>query len=151
MNDPELDKINYTELTDGYEYPVASFAIDARGVAAYVEAVNDTDNIYVKFGVVPPLAVAARALVELAKGVISPAGTVHSTQELDFRKPICAGEQLKLKAKVEKKLDRGDLHLLTTSFQIINGSQYIVITGKITVVCQAAEGRWMRANVKIQQ
>ena len=151
MNIHELNNTKFAELTDGYEYPITSFTLDTEDIATYLAAVNDSDNISIKLGLVPPLAVAARALAELSKGVISPPGTIHSTQELDFKKAVYAGEQLKLKAKVEKKLDRGDLHLLTTNFRIINCNHEIALTGKITVACRAPEARWLRADLKYQE
>jgi hypothetical protein len=43
---------------------------------------------------------------------------------------------------VEKKLDRGDLHLFTTVLNILDGGRDIIMTARITVACRTAEARW---------
>ncbi len=138
------DESSSRELVEGYEYPAINFALDAEDVATYLKATDDTDSTSAQSGPVPPLAVAARALAELSRGIISSPGTVHSSQELDFILPVAAGEPLELMARVEKKLDRDELHLLTTGFRILNQRLETVMTGRITVACRAAEARWLR-------
>jgi hypothetical protein len=143
---PSDSNKKYDELTEGYEYPVSIFTLDAEDVAAYLKAVNDADFADPKT-LVPPLAVAARALSELSHATISPPGTVHSHQELEFKKAISVGERLKMVARVEKRLDRGELHTLTTGFSIFNPGQEIVVTGRITVACRTIEARWLHSCI----
>lgn len=133
----------YIELAEGYEYPVSIITFNEQDIIAYLKATNDSNSIYFKLGMVPPLAVAARVLAELSQGIVSPPNTVHSSQELEFKKVIPIGEQFKLIAKVEEKLDRGYLHLLTTGFRIFDPNQNLVMAGKITVACRASEARWL--------
>ena len=146
MNPDVSNSIEYDELAEGYEYPVSIITLDMGDVAAYLKAVNGADFININIRRLPPLAVAARALAELSRGTISPPGTVHSSQELDFKEVSYVGERLKLIARVGKKLDRGDLHLLTTNFSIFNPSLEIVMIGKITVACRGPEARWLRTR-----
>ncbi len=151
MINHEPGDIPYAELVEGYEYPVANFTLDEQDVADYLKATGDSRSVYVDPETVPPSAVAAWALAELSRGVISPPGTVHSSQELNFNKVIPVGEHLKMMARVVKKLDRADLHLLTTGFHIIDSIQDVVITGKITVACRALEAKWWRSRVNDQE
>jgi hypothetical protein len=147
MMDPDESPDTSTgELTEGYEYPVIKFMLDDGDVSDYLSAVGDADSITVRMGLVPPLAAAARALAALSKGSVSPPGAVHSSQELEFVRPISLGEPLELTARVEKKLDRQDLHMLTTGFQIVDRSRDIVMTGKITVACRSTEAKWSRTS-----
>jgi hypothetical protein len=128
MMDPDESPDTSTgELTEGYEYPVIKFMLDDGDVSDYLSAVGDADSITVRMGLVPPLAAAARALAALSKGSVSPPGAVHSS-------------------RVEKKLDRQDLHMLTTGFQIVDRSRDIVMTGKITVACRSTEAKWSRTS-----
>ncbi len=138
----DFDGRRSAELIPGYEYPSSTIVLNRKAVAAYLAATSD--DIFGQTGtdMVPPLAVAAIALAGLARVTLSPPGTVHSSQEFEFRKPVAIGEALGLHARVENKLDRGDLHLLTTTFKVVDAHQDIAIAGRITVACRAAEARW---------
>ena len=137
-----LDSLGPSELISGYEYPFSSFVLDGQDVAAYLEATSDDSFDPADGDLVPPLAVAARVLANLSRLTLSPPGTVHSSQEFEFCTSIAPGEQLGLRARVENKLDRGDLHLLTTTFKVVDSRKDIVISGRITVACRAPEAKW---------
>jgi hypothetical protein len=131
------------ELVEGYRYPSASFSFAAQDVSAYLNATEDTVLAY-DDNLVPPLALAARALAELSIGMVPPPGTTHAAQSLEFRKPVKIGETLTLASRIEKKIDRGQLHTLTTGFSIRNERQETVMTGEITVACQSSAAKWLR-------
>ena len=51
-------KIEYHQLSVGYEFPPASFRLDAATVASYCQAVAEASDLYQGTGLVPPMAVA---------------------------------------------------------------------------------------------
>ena len=68
--------------------------------AAYLDAVGDDSPLYGEEGLVPPMAVAAIVMSEAIEAISMPAGTVHTTQELTFARPVASGAMLRCTAKV---------------------------------------------------
>jgi hypothetical protein len=139
-----IDQNQHHEIAAGYRYPVSNFKLEAGAVSDYLRATGDTQPFFTNLQRVPPLLVAAGALAELARGMHSPAGTVHTTQELEFRGIVHAGEKLTLQAGVENTMDRGELHTLTTGFSVLNNRGETLLAGRITVACRAVEAKWQR-------
>jgi hypothetical protein len=137
---------NYHEIAAGYRYPVSSFKPEAATVSDYLRATGDSHPFFTNLQQVPPLLVAAGALAELARGMHSPAGTVHTAQELEFRGIVRTCENLTLQARVENRIDRGELHTLTTGFSVLNNRGETVLAGRITVACRAVEAKWQRSE-----
>jgi hypothetical protein len=135
---------NSFEITVGCQYPVHHFALDAGAVREYLKATQDPPGLSDNLRQVPSLLVAAGALAQLAQEMDPPPGTTHTAQELEFRGTVQTGERLTLQASVEGRLDRGDLHTLTTGFTVSNQRREQVLTGKITVACRSAEAKWRR-------
>jgi acyl dehydratase len=133
-NVPEQEKTSYYQLNPGYEFSPHSFTLDASRVSAYLAATRDSEAMFQKEGLVPPMAVAAFAMIAQAQGVTFPSGTVHVTQELDFLIPVRVGDTITCHSKVSRKNFRGGLYIMATELTVLNQKQEKVLTGKVGFV-----------------
>lgn len=127
-------KLEYSELTAGYEFPPVTFALDADVTADYLDAVTDDSSLYRDGCLVPPMVVAARAMAALANGFSLPPGAIHVSQELEFKQTVAVGENLTSRSRVERKQDRGKFHMLTIGLTVVNGRQETVVTSKTSFI-----------------
>ncbi len=125
------ERVPYSQLQVGYEFPPADIELDSATVAAYLEAVEDTSRLYKEAGLIPPMAVAARAMAALSRDVPLPPGAIHVSQEFEFRGPIGANDRIVSHASVVKRQDRGRFHLLTIGLDVTDGKGKSVLAGKI--------------------
>lgn len=126
----EHQKVLYSQLEAGYEFPPASYKLDSAMVAAYLEAVEETGNLYRDNKLIPPMAVGAHAMAALAEGISLPAGTIHVSQEFEFKDAVSIEDTLTSHARVTRKQDRGNLHLLTIDLNVFNQHQKEVLNAK---------------------
>lgn len=119
-------------MQPGLLFPPASYTIDHTRLEAYIAATGDNDPVYSDSSLVPPTAVAARAMAALAEGIALPPGTIHISQELEFLAPVQAGEPLTSRAMVSGKRSRGRLELLTIEIRVSNQDNKDVMTGRST-------------------
>ena len=127
-------KIDYKELTAGYEFEPSGFRLDDGAVAAYLEAVEGDKDIYREKGIVPPMAVAALAMAAMAEGISMPAGAVHVSQDLRFLSTVGINEALTSYAKVNRKMERGKFHMLTIGISVLNQKQTVVLSGETSFI-----------------
>ncbi len=120
---------SYDELTAGQEFAPVEYTLDPDAVSSYVEAVGASQRDYV-----PPLAVAARAIASLADLVELPAGTIHASQEFDFSGLVPVGAHVTCLARVNRKLSRGPMRMLTLELVISDATGTTVQRGLSTVV-----------------
>lgn len=130
----ERQKVQYHEITAGYEFPPARFQIGAATVTTYLKAVEETSSLYQEIKLVPPTAVAAYAMASLAENLSFPAGAIHVSQELEFKDTVNITDTLVSQARVARKQDRGKLHLMTIDFTVFNQAQKEVLTGKTSFI-----------------
>ena len=89
--------MRFSDLTPGYTFPSTVLALDAQTVERYLRATQDDHVVYWRDGavhLVPPLAVAALALRGIAQEVALAPGSLHTGQELLFRRLVRVGERL---------------------------------------------------------
>lgn len=127
-------KIEYDQLEIGYELPVSSYTLDAPGVSAYLEAVEDSSDLYREASLVPPTAVAARAMTALSEGISLPAGAIHVSQELEFKDTVSVNDALTSHARVKRKQGRGKFHMLTIGIDVFKQGQEAVLTGETSFI-----------------
>jgi acyl dehydratase len=126
----EQQKVKYSQLEVGYEFPPASFELTTESVSAYLKATGETDSLYNGTGIVPPTAVAAWALVSLLDYIDLPFGTIHLSQEIQFIGTANAGDTITCHAKVSRKKERGQLKLLNIDIKVVNQNDKPVLAGK---------------------
>ncbi|MBI4286455.1 MAG: MaoC family dehydratase N-terminal domain-containing protein [Chloroflexi bacterium] len=125
----ESPRIAFAQLVIGYELPPNRFTLDGATVLTYLRAVEDESSLY-QDSLVPPMAVAARAMAALGEGMSLPAGAIHVSQEFEFLGTVKVGENLTSYAKVSRKVDRGKIHMLTIDLDVCKAERQSVVTGK---------------------
>ena len=118
----------------GKELDLGRWVVGREFVEDYLEAVEDSLSIYGQAGIVPPMALAARALGALLKELSLPPGTIHAGQELDCRREVILGESVSCNAKVSRPVRRGDWQFLSAEFTLYGSAHEALITGKSTVL-----------------
>ncbi|MFC1941563.1 hypothetical protein ACFLWL_04130 [Chloroflexota bacterium] len=95
----EEQRLKYSQLEAGYEFPHSSYKLDASTVATYLKAVEDTSYPYQDTNLVPPMAIAAYAMAALSQNIYLPPGAIHVSQELQFIATVSVNESLVSYAK----------------------------------------------------
>jgi hypothetical protein len=134
MNEEEQPRIEYEELTTGYEFAPASFQLDSGRLRTYLNAVGDKNRIYEENKAVPPMTIAALAMAAMSSGLVLPPGAIHVSQNLEFVKEVRIGEELTSQAKVSRKVERGKFHMLNVSINVLNQHKNIVLTGETAFI-----------------
>jgi len=127
-------KLEYHQMEVGYEFPPASYKLDASMVSTYLKAVEETSRLYQDTELVPPMAIAAYAMAALSQGISLPPGTIHVNQELEFLDTVSVRDTITCQAKVSRKQNRGRLHLMTIDLDVFNQNQKKVLAGKVGFV-----------------
>jgi acyl dehydratase len=127
----EPAKIDFFQLTVGFEFPPQSYIMEADLVALYLEATRDSAELYRSEKLVPPMAVTAFAMNALSQAVALPSGTIHVSQELDFIKTVKIGDTIICNSKVSRKVDRGGMRLMNIDLTVTNQNSETVLTGKV--------------------
>ena len=130
----ERQKIEYSQLETGYEFPPSGYKLDSSTVATYLKAVGDTSSLYQDTELVPPMAIAAYAMAALSDGICLPPGTIHVSQEFEFLGTASINDVFTSFARVGKKQSRGKFHFLVTELNVINQHQKAVLTGKTSFI-----------------
>jgi acyl dehydratase len=130
----EKARIEYHQLSAGFEFPPQSYTLDSAAVSLYLEAVKENNELYSREALVPPMAVTAFAMSSLSGSVTMPDGTIHVSQELDFLKPVRVGDTITCRSRVSRKVDRGGLHLMNTDISVVNQNGEEVLTGRVGFV-----------------
>ena len=117
----------------------ARLEITPETVAAYLQAVGDALPIYSQSGLTPPLLLAAATLGLLESAI--PAGSIHTIQEVDARRPVRQGETLQAVVNAERPRERGGrqfatFHCALSSPAETDGSS--ALTSKTTIMLPAA-------------
>lgn len=104
--------VDCRQLEAGFEFPATSYRVDAPAVAAYLAAVDEPDSLYREASLVPPMAIAARAMVALSEAIAFPDGAVHVSQSVGFLGLASTEDTLIGRARVDRVQRRGRLHLI---------------------------------------
>lgn len=130
----EGQKIEYSQLEVGYEFPPGSYKLDTSTVSTYLKAIENTSHLYQDTGLVPPLAIAAYAMAALSRGICLPPGTIHISQELEFIDTVSVNDTLISYARVSRRQSRAKFHLLDIDFNVLNQDQKAVLAGKTSFI-----------------
>jgi len=131
---PKEQKVEYSQLEAGYEFPPSRYTLDYSIVATYLRAVEDSSSLYQDTELVPPMAIAAYAIAALSGNISLPSGTIHVSQELEFITTVSINDTLISYAKVSRQQSRGKFHLLSIDFNVFNQRQKAVLAGKTSFV-----------------
>jgi acyl dehydratase len=130
----EPSKTEYYQLTVGFEFPAQRYTLDQFSIALYLEATQETAVLFSREACVPPMAVTAFAMAALSQSVSMPSGTIHVSQELDFKNPVKVNDVILCCSKVARKIERGGLRLMNIDISVTNQDNVTVLTGKVGFV-----------------
>jgi len=138
------DLPNVADLPRGHALPEARFRLGADDVRAYLEAVGDGSNVYGQGpegpAWVPPLAVAALALHSILEQVELPAGALHASQEVEFRRPVPVGASLLSRARVAQRSEMRGAVISVIEFEVTEeGSSTPAVVGRATIMAPGGE------------
>lgn len=132
-------KVDYENLTTGYEFEPSAFSITGESVDKYLEAVDGSKGIYEKNKTVPPMSITALAMAAMAERLSMPPGAIHVSQDVQFLNPVRIGEELTSYAKVNRVVKRGKLHMLSIGITVINGKNISVLSGETSFILPVSQ------------
>ena len=125
-------------LEKGYSFPPVSFVLDEAAVQRYLETVEDIALPALREAEgqawTPPMAVAALALRRLMEAMGLPAGSVHTSQEFEFRRPVPVGERLASRAWVAHRSQRSGWLALAVEMEATDEGGQAVLVGRAGVL-----------------
>ncbi len=99
----------------------------------YLKATGD-NNTYTEEKIAPPMLIAALAMSAMSANLEMPPGSVHVSQELEFNNIANIDEILISYARVKRKMERGQLHMLTISIDVENQKKNTVMSGETSFI-----------------
>jgi hypothetical protein len=127
------------DLPKGHEFEHVTFAVTRDEIARYLDAVGDTNAVYLERGLAPPLAVAARALGALLQSIELPGGSLHTGQEVEARAGISLDAVLTLSGSIAQRSERAGMVISIIEFDLTpEGAPAPALSGRSTVMVQGA-------------
>ena len=137
---PDKQKIEYSQLETGFEFPPSSYKLDSTMVVTYLKAVEEKSKLYQDTSTVPPMAIAAHAMAALSEGICLPPGTIHVSQEFAFLDTANVDDTFTSYARVGKKQSRGTFNLLVVDLDVTDQDMKKVLTGKTSFILPEYSG-----------
>jgi len=130
----DQEKLEYSQMEPGYEFPKSRFELTPETVARYIKAVGETSKLYHDTRLVPPSAVAAYAQAALMKHISLVPGSIHVSQELEFLDSVNTDDTITIRARVGRKQERSGMRLLAIAIEVFNQHASPVMKGKISFI-----------------
>lgn len=128
-------------LLKGHEFPTISLRLTKEDVTRYLDAVEDRNTIYLKRGLAPPLAVAARALGALLETTELPSGSLHTGQEIETHAALPLAATLTLAGRIAQRSERVGMVISVLEFEVtVGGAAEPALSGRTTVMAPAPGG-----------
>ncbi len=132
------------QLPRGHRFAPVGFHLSAADVRRYVEAVEDANRTYFdndgRLAWAPPLAAAAFALKAVMDQASLPAGSLHTGQDLEFRRPIAADSDLTAHASVVQRSEMRGMAVSVIEFEVrLSGQEDVVLVGRSTVMAPLSQ------------
>jgi 3-hydroxybutyryl-CoA dehydratase len=134
--------MHFSDLTPGYAFPSTVLALDAQTVERYLRATQDDHAVYWREGavhLVPPLAVAALAFRGIAQEAALAPGSLHTGQEVLFRRLVTVGERLSVQAHVTASSRRRGFVALAIDLAATDEGGESALLGSLTLMVAGAQ------------
>ena len=125
--------MNIDNYKEGTELTTTKVTFDSKYVQAYIAAVGESNRVYSHGLTVPPLAVTAWLLKSVIGSLDLPAGTVHSSQEIECDGIVQVGDTVTSHVEVVQNSLRSQWKFLTLTF-LVNKNADTVVKGKINLL-----------------
>ena len=119
---------------EGLELNLGSWKLSDEFVGDYLRAVGDGLSTYSRHRLVPPVALAARALGSLLERLELPPGAIHSLQQIETLNPVPFGEEISGAAFVDPSKRRGGMKFITVGLTLKNLAGRPTLRSKSTVL-----------------
>ena len=119
---------------EGVEVNLGSWEVTEEFVRDYLNAVGDGLPVYFHHGLVPPVALAARALGSLLEHLELPPGAIHSLQEIETIRPVPFGQEIIGTAVLGRPKRRAGMEFITTGFTLEDREGRQSLAAKSTVL-----------------
>ena len=113
---------------------LGSWELTEEFVHDYLSAVGDGLPVYARHGLVPPVALAARALGFLLEQLGLPPGAIHSLQEVSAMAPVAVGQVVIARASVGEPKRRGGMEFITAAVCLSDKAGNDILSSKSTVL-----------------
>ncbi len=132
------ERTSLPDIPKSYSFQQQTLTLSEEIVAGYLSAVGDRNNCYRELGVAPPLAVAAFALGALLEQVELPAGSLHTSQEIEMHHAVPLNASLRLSAKLGQRSERAGFVISILEFAVtVEGASKAALIGRTTVMAPA--------------
>ena len=132
-----LVRLPITDLPKAHEFDIGAVDVTPDGVERYLAAVEDTNAVYTKCGLAPPVAVAALALAQLLDVIELPDGTLHTGQEIEMHAGVPIGANLSMRGRIAQRSLRAGMVIIVIEFALTpTGASDPALTGRTTVMVQ---------------
>ena len=128
--------IDYSKLEIGQQLSSEYLVLDAKAVGDYIAAVGDASNPTTADGIplAPPMAIAALALSAVINALQIPGGSIHSSQELNFRAAVPIGSALDCTATLAQNSVRRNWRFLVVNMEAKSENGNPVMECKSTIM-----------------
>jgi hypothetical protein len=129
----------FHQLTPGYRFPPVRYQLNRDMVIEYLQAVRghqvNSDKLLVADGreAVPPTAAGVLGMRKLLSLISLPEGSLHISQEFEFKGVMGMGDLVTCQATVMRKQERGPIRLLTIDILISNEAGCDMVTGRLII------------------
>jgi hypothetical protein len=122
------------QLESGHEFPPVYYTLDKSTVHAYLEAVEETSELYQNTDLVPPTAIAALSMAALAKGTQFPLGCIHTSQKLNFKHSTHIGDIIQCQSRISQSKKRAGMHFITVTFHVEDQNKQELLNGETVFI-----------------
>jgi acyl dehydratase len=122
------------KLEAGHEFPPVYYTLDKSTVRAYLEAVEETSELYQNTDLVPPTAIAALSMAALAEGTPFPPGCIHTSQKLNFKHSTHIGDIIQCHSRIRQSKKRAGMHFITVTFHVEDQNKRELLSGETVFI-----------------
>jgi len=130
----------YNQISPGYRFPPVRIQLQKAMVDDYLKAVHGRNTgpgkVTMEDGreTVPPTAAGVLAMRSLMDSVSLPHGSIHISQDFEFKGLMAVGDTVLSQAEVVRKQERGAIRLLTMDIVLANEASVELIRGRMVVM-----------------
>jgi acyl dehydratase len=121
-------------LEAGHEFRPVYYTLDKSTVRAYLEAVEETSELYQNTDLVPPTAIAALSMAALAEGTQFPPGCIHTSQKLNFKHSTHIGDIIQCHSRISQSKKRAGMHFITVTFHVEDQNKRELLSGETVFI-----------------
>jgi hypothetical protein len=122
------------QLQAGHKFPAVQYTLDQSTIRVYLEAVQETSDLYRNTDLVPPTAIAALAMAALAEGTQFPPGCIHTSQKLDFKHSAHIGDIIQCHSGISQSRKRAGMHFITVAFTVEDMNKRELLNGETVFI-----------------